>query len=295
MVLHIKSKLKNFKDTTVFYVKNLYRHLYDDDVLFLASGISFNGVLCLIPILLLFTSILGIVLNSSELAVQKIHQILSAAFPEQPYAQNIKTSIQQIIRDIIEYRKSFGLFGLAVLTWTATSLFSSVRTVLNRVYRIKSTKLVILTIMEDILWVIVVGILSMLIIIATWFYTIVEDLIHILPGFRSVEFVYFEQALPLIVSLFLTLIMFFIVYRFIPDKSIGWKTALISAITSATLWVAAGKLFAWYLNNFHSFSNLYGTYAFLLVLLVWIYYSSLVFVIGGIIGQTFRERHGLGD
>jgi membrane protein len=291
MALHLKYTLKNFKEAVIFYVKNLYRHLYDDEVYFLASGIAFNGVLCLIPILLLFTSIFGIVLNSSGLAVQKIQEILGAAFPDQPYAQSIKSSIQQIIKDIIEYRQSFGLFGLGVLTWTATSLFSSVRTVLNRIYQIKSTKLVILTILEDVIWVSVVGILFVLIMIATWLYTLVENIIHILPGFASIEFVYFEQTLPLILSLVLTVLMFFIVYRFIPDKHITWKVALISAITAGLLWITAGKLFAWYLATFHSFSKLYGTYAFLLVLLVWVFYSSVVFVVGAIIGQVYRERH----
>jgi len=290
MSLHLKYSFKNFKEAVIFYIKNLYRHLYDDEVFFLASGIAFNGVLCLIPILLLFTSIFGIVLNSSELAVQKIQEILGAAFPDQPYAQNIKSSIQLIIKDIIEYRQSFGLFGLGVLTWTATSLFSSVRTVLNRIYQIKSTKLVILTILEDVVWVSVVGILFVLIIIATWLYTLVENIVHLLPGFASVEFVYFEQTMPIIVSLVLTILMFFIVYRFIPDKHITWKIALISATTAGLLWISAGKLFAWYLTTFHSFNKLYGTYAFLLVLLVWVFYSSVVFVVGAIIGQVHRER-----
>ncbi len=291
MKIEIKYWIKNSKDSVFFYIKGLYNHLYDDEVLFLASGIAFNGILCLIPLLLLFTAVFGIFLNSSELAVQKVHEILNAAFPNQPYAQSIKNTIQQIIKDIIDYRKSFGFFGLAVLTWTATSLFSSMRTVLNRIYKIKSSKLVILTILEDILWVMVIGILFVAIIMSTWLYTIVEEFMRSLPGYTVVDFVLFEQAIPVLVSFLLTLLMFFIVYRFIPDKNVTWKVAGISAITTAILWEAAGRLFGWYLFTFHSFSRLYGAYAFLLVLLVWIYYSSLVFVVGGIIGQLYRERH----
>lgn len=291
MKIEIKYRIKNSKDSIFFYIKSLYNHLYDDEALFLASGIAFNGILCLIPLLLLFTAVFGIFLNSSELAVQKVHEILNTAFPDQPYAQSIKNSIQQIIKDIIDYRKSFGIFGLAVLTWTATSLFSSMRTVLNRIYKIKPSKLVILTILEDIVWVVVIGILFVAIIISTWLYTIVEEFVRSLPGYGMVDFVLFEQAIPVLVSFLLTLLMFFIVYRFIPDKNVTWKVASISAITTAVLWETAGRLFGWYLFTFHSFSRLYGAYAFLLVLLVWIYYSSLVFVVGGIIGQLYRERH----
>jgi len=279
-----------FKESFYYYIKTLYNRLYEDEVFFLASGIAFNGILCLIPLLLLFTSVFGIVLNSSELAVQKVQEILNTAFPNQPYALSIKDSIQQIIKDVIDYRKSYGIFGLAVLTWTATSLFSSIRSVLNRVYRIKSTKLVVLTYLEDVLWVIIVGILFIAIIISTWLYQLVERFIQSLPGYNMVNIEIFEQAIPVIISFSLTLIMFFIIYRFTPDKNISTKIAIISAFTTAILWEIAGRLFGWYLSTFHSFTKLYGAYAFLLVFIVWIYYSSVVFVIGGIVGQIYREK-----
>jgi membrane protein len=85
--------------------------------------------------------------------------------------------------------------------------------------------------------------------------------------------------------------MFYIVNRFIPDRSVGSRVALISAITSTSLWWIAGRAFAWYLSAFHSYSKLYGTYAFVLVFLMWIYYSSVVFIIGTIIGDLYRKRH----
>lgn len=287
----IKQAPKLFFDSSVYYIKNFFKHLFDDEILFLASGISFNSVLCLIPILLLFTSLFGIVLNSSELGVQKIQEILAAAFPNQPYAQNIKNSIQTIIKDIIEYRTSFGIAGIAILTWTATSLFSSMRTALNRVYKIKSSKLMILTILEDILWVLVVGVLFLVIIVSTWIYSLLTTLMHSIPGFTGFEFMLFDEALPLLLTLVLAFVMFLIVYRFIPDVAISWRTAVISSVTATTLWLSAAQLFAWYLETFHSFSKLYGTYAFLFVLLIWIYYSSIVFIIGGIVGQLYRERN----
>ncbi|MDI6803674.1 MAG: YihY/virulence factor BrkB family protein [Bacteroidota bacterium] len=291
MKRNINTAFKNTFDSTEYYIKNFFRHLFDDELLFLASGISFNGVLCLIPILLLFTSLFGIVLNSSELGVQKIQEILAAAFPNQPYAQNIKNSIQTIIKDIIEYRTSFGIAGIAILTWTATSLFSSMRTALNRVYKIKSSKLMILTILEDFLWVLVVGVLFLVIIVSTWIYSLLTTLMHTIPGFSGFEFMLFDEALPFLLTVVLAFIMFLIVYRFIPDVAISWRTAIISSITATILWLSAAKLFAWYLETFHSLSILYGTYAFLFVLLIWIYYSSIVFIIGGIVGQLYRERN----
>lgn len=289
-LVSIQNKVIRLKNSLVDFVKRFYKIMYEQDVLFLASGIAFNGVLCLIPILLLFTSVFGVVLNSSELAVQKIEEILKAAFPEQQYTKHIQNSIQMIIKDIIDYRKSFGLVGLAVLTWTATFLFSSIRTALNKVFRIKPTKLVILTILEDVLWVIIIGLLFLTIIITTWVYSLIETLLELISGFAAFDFSIFEAAFSIIASLILTFIMFYLIYRFIPDQRVKSKIAVISAITSTVLWYIAAKIFAWYISTFQSFDKLYGTYAFILVLLIWIYYTSLVFLIGGVVGEVVRER-----
>lgn len=286
----IKNKILPIKNSIFDFVKRFYRIMYEQDVLFLASGIAFNGVLCLIPILLLFTSIFGVILNSSELAVQKIEQILKAAFPEQQYTKHIQNSIQMIIKDIIDYRKSFGLVGLAVLTWTATFLFGSLRTAINKVYHIKPTKLVILTILEDILWVILIGFLFLTIIITTWVYSLIETLLELVSGIAAFDFSIFEAAFSIIASLILTFLMFYLIYRFIPDKRVKNKIAIISALTSTVLWFIAAKIFAWYISTFQSFDKLYGTYAFILVLLIWIYYTSLVFLIGGVVGEVVREK-----
>jgi uncharacterized BrkB/YihY/UPF0761 family membrane protein len=55
------------------------------------------------------------------------------------------------------------------------------------------------------------------------------------------------------------------------------------------LWVVSGKLFGVYLRSYSLIGTVYGPYAFLLVLLLWIYYSSIIFVFGGIIGEVYWE------
>jgi uncharacterized BrkB/YihY/UPF0761 family membrane protein len=49
-------------------------------------------------------------------------------------------------------------------------------------------------------------------------------------------------------------------------------------------------VFAFYLSDWSSIGKIYGPYAFLLVMLVWIYYSSLLFVFGGIVGHVHWQR-----
>ncbi len=83
--------------------------------------------------------------------------------------------------------------------------------------------------------------------------------------------------------------MFYIIYGHITDTKPPRAAAIVSTITMTALWVISGKLFSFYLGGFSAIGSIYGPYAFLLVLLLWIYYSSVIFVLGGIVGQAYWE------
>ncbi|HLX13170.1 MAG TPA: YhjD/YihY/BrkB family envelope integrity protein, partial [Bacteroidota bacterium] len=141
-----------------YYIKGIIRRFQQDDIFTFSSAIAFNVVLCFIPFLLLLTSVLGIFLSNSSLAVQRLNTFLDTAFPDQPYALKIKNSVQTVMDDIIQHRSGFGILSFAFLTWTTAFLFGSVRNVLNRIYGFKMGKLFWLSIIENILAVMVVGI-----------------------------------------------------------------------------------------------------------------------------------------
>ena len=142
-----------------FYAYTIAKRVGQHDVLFLASGLAFNGILTLIPLMLLLAFALGVFLNSSVLGVQQLHNILNTIFPPQPFAQQIRTSVLSVISGIVTYRNSLGLFGFLVLIWTATSLFDAIRSVLHRVYFIKRTRGLITSLLHDVGFILVAFIL----------------------------------------------------------------------------------------------------------------------------------------
>jgi membrane protein len=240
----------------VYYTKGLYSKMNDENILFLSSGIAFNGILCLIPLLLLITSLLGIVINSSIIPVQKIDELLNTAIPSQPYSQQITTTLKTVIRDIIKYRSTFGLYGIAILIWTSASMFSSIRHVLNQIYKLKPTKLVVITIIENIILVIVLGILFLVANMFSWMFLVIDNLLKQIPGLDIINLSQFAKSISSVASYLPALVMFFIINRFIPGKMITNRIALVSAVTTTSLWWIAGKGFGWYLTAFHPYSKL---------------------------------------
>jgi membrane protein len=276
--------------TSWAYMTSIARKVVDLDILFLASGVAFNIVLTLIPIMLLLASALGIFLNSSALGVQQLHNILNTIFPPQPFATSIKTSLLEVLSTIVEHRNSLGLFGFLVLIWTGLSLFDSIRSVLHRVYYLKRTKSLMASLVHEVGFLFLAFVFFIVSNVAIWVTTLLERVALDVPGLRDVPLQGLDKTIPTIIVMVITTFMFYILYRYMTDSKPPKAAAVISTVTTTVLWIVSGKIFSVYLTNFSGISTVYGPYAFLLVLLIWIYYSSLIFVFGGIVGQVYWER-----
>lgn len=280
-------------EVVIFYAKGIVRKVREDDILFLASGLAFNGILTMIPLMLLSASAIGVFLNSSDLGVQQLNEILDTVFPPQPFATSIKESIITVIMDIIRYRTSLGLFGAVVLIWTGTSLFDALRSVLHTIYGIKKTRGVIRSLIHHIGFVFLLFLLFLATNISLWLVSLLEQIALNIPALAKLEIHWVTDTIPTVVVVLLTGCMFYIIYRYITDTQPPKMAALISTLTSTIVWVISGKLFALYLSSFSAIGKIYGPYAFILVLLIWTYYSSVIFVFGGIVGQLYWERQKL--
>ncbi len=277
-------------DAVRYYTRTISRQMLEDDILFLASGLAFNGILTMFPLMLLTASAVGNFLNSSELGVQQLNEILNAIFPAQPFAMSIKQSILTVVSDIVTYRTSLGIFGFLVLVWTATFLFDALRAALHRIYHLKRTRGLLVSFFHDVGFVFLVFILFVASNSAIWLYSLLKHIAQTLPALHSTSLPRLDHAVPTAIVIVLTAGMFYIIYGYMTDTKPPRAAAVISTLTTTLLWVVSGKLFAIYLSDFSVIGKIYGPYAFLLVLLFWIYYSCIIFVFGGIAGQAYWER-----
>jgi membrane protein len=275
---------------TWYYARNITKRLRDVDFLFLSSGLAFNGILTLIPIMLLMASIVGILLNSSHLGVEQLRDILYTIFPPQPFAAQIRDGVLSMITNIIAYRTSLGLFGVLVLMWTITSLFDGIRSVLHRIYGIRTGGGLLKSLLHDFGFIVLAFLIFLGINLTIWISSLAERVLRDSPLRDVVPIPAFHELVPGAVVVVMTAMMFFILYRYMTNEKPPKRVAIISTLTSTLLWLISGKVFAVYLESVSSIGLIYGPYAFLLVLLFWIYYSSVMFVFGAVVGQVHWER-----
>lgn len=257
-----------------------------DDVFFLASGLAFNFLICFIPLILVLLSILGFFLYSSQDLLGYVRVYLEKMLPQA--SPKMTANIVNLVKD----RKLVGLIGFLGLLWTATRLFGSIRNVLDKTLEIEWPHGYLKEKLFDLLMVLVSGLLFLVSIIMTGIF----DLIISLPdrfgvGLPEIAQVRWVGRLMSIGGGYLfSVLLFFVLYRFLPSIRPSNRVALITALLIAGLWDGAKVLFRLYVNLLNNFTGVYGSLGLLVVFIFWIYYSSLIFVLGGEILWLHKRR-----
>lgn len=293
----IKTLLKYFSLGTLlkifeeikYYAIGLY-HRLDQHHLFLSGGgIAFSLFASIIPLTLIAFSILGNVLDNTAVEEQ-LTNILNTIIPYPEYAEKIHSIIMSRVPEVIQYKTIAGYAGAIGLLFISSGLFSSLRTILNSIFHFTDDKHMLIGKLRDLGMVILLVIFLFLAIIGFPALNILTKFAldsEILKMFRLTPFV---DTLFSIGSTLIILIMFYSFYKLIPYAKLGRKVPFVAALTATILWEVARQLFGYYISNIATLNRIYGTYALLVIVAFWIYYSSILFLIGAEVGQLYRER-----
>lgn len=258
---------------------------FDGDHGFLLSaGITFNILLCLIPLTLLMLSVIGY-LFSREAVLEQIRNFILQAAP------SLDPKVMGVISDLVEDRQIIGILGIGSLVWISTWVFGSLRAALNMIMGFEKGRSFLHGLAIDICMVVLVVILLLLSVSLTSFVTYIQGFglpFHIGPILQWLM----KYLLPLLFTYW----MFFLIYKIIPDRKISFRSALLTALFTSVLWETAKHLFGWYILHLSRFPVLYGSLSALVVFLSWLYYSSIILLLGGEVAHlSQKEKKGNGD
>jgi membrane protein len=244
----------------------------DDHGFFLSSGITFNLLICLVPLILLLLALVGIYLYSDREVLNHIRRYFENAVPT--LDPKIMRNVLRIIRD----RKIVGILGIGGLIWTSTWVFSSLRTALNMIFQVEKDRGILRGKAIDLLMILLAGIFLLMSMILTSGITFIQSyrfgpFLSLGPSLRFI--------LKYIIPFFFTFWMCFLIYKIIPNRKIHFRAALQAALFTSLLWEVAKQLFGWYVQHLGRFSMVYGSLSTLAIFFLWIYYSSVILLLGG--------------
>jgi membrane protein len=237
--------------------------------MFLASGLAFNFIVGLIPLLFFFVSVAGFVLSRRTVMEAVLNQ-LSAIVPV------YKNELHETLAAIIRRRRLSGLLGTAVLLLFASQLFNSIRVVLSDIFGFRGGPGFLRGMFRDMVMVVAMGLLFLGSLVISDVFGWLKILLFQTMGIPS----QWVGSWSLALALTLSTAFFFVPYRYFPHRRVPVGAALAGALLAAVLWEAAKQLFRWYILSFGVYDQVYGPLGVLVALAMFAYYSGVVFILG---------------
>jgi membrane protein len=285
-----KKKFQATWNTLKYYLMGLFNKIDEHHIFLISSGLAFSIFICIIPFTLILFAILGNILDSGSIRLQ-IYSFIDNLIPYDEYANYVKNIISSKLFEVIHFKNTAGMVGGFGLLFTASGLFSSMRTILNRIFGVAKDLNFFFGLLKDFAMVFLVTIFFFFAIIG---FPIVEVVIKSATSLRFLglfSLSYLQKLLWDSISFALIFLTFWLIYYIVPIKKMDRKVVLFSAFWATFLWQAAKIIFGIYVYHFATFGKIYGAYALIAVVAFWIYYSSIIFVTGAEMGLLFQERN----
>ncbi len=283
-----RGALRRGWDRAIHFLALIYEKAGQDDIFFIAGAIAFNVVVAFVPMVL---AVLGI-----ASAILRIHSADPGGTLERVILDNIpplgpdqqKTIGDWLDNVVAQAPKLIGI-GTIVFMWLATRLIGTLRTALRHVFDINRDRGIIAGKLFDLRMVFVAGLFFAINVTLTLGLDLVAnagiDVLGLLGAGKG-QISFAQWVWTRLVALFFLWITFVLVYRYLPARRTSWRTSLTAATFTALLSELLKETFSWYVTNLADYRSTYSNVATFIVLVLWIYYTSVVFVLGGEIAQV---------
>jgi membrane protein len=252
-----------------------------------AGGVTYAILLALFPALAALVSIYGLVLDPAQ--VEREVSMLSGVLPEQS-RQLLADELHQFVSTSSGTLGLGATFGLLLALWSASRGMSGLITALNIAYEERERR-GLLRVNLVALGLTIALILGGLVVIAL--VAVLPAAVQLLGLDNGAKWLLLLVRWPLLIVVFMLGLA--ILYRYAPDREKPqWRWVSEGAGAATFLWLVASAGFTVYVANFNNFDKTYGSLGGVIILLTWLYLSTLIVLFGAVINnqsekQTIRD------
>ena len=266
----------------VSFVMRVVAEFGDDNGTNLAAAVAFYAFISLVPLLLAAVGLAGLLLKSPALQDQ-LFSYLSSNIP------GSEEVLQRNLQNVIEARGALGMVGVLGFLWTGSSLMAAVGQAVNISWNIRREIQFYWKKLRDIGLTLGLGSLFILSLGAS-------ALLAVGP-MADIPFLgsFLGRAGAIGVALALSFVIFLVLFKVMPNTKTNWRHIWFGAFVTAVLFEAGRTVTFLYLTKFSSYEALYGSLASVIILLLWLYYSAVILVLGAELTSEYsRMRRGVG-
>ena len=276
------------KDTITLF-KDTYNEWSEDEAFDLSAAVAYYSIFSLPPLLLIVVALAGIFFGPD--AVQgKITAEVGSTIGKQS-AENIQAMISNAYKS--GQSKIATIVGIATLIFSSTGLFYQLQKTLNKIWEVKANpkggiKKLILDRATSLGIVLAVGFLLLISMVITTMVNAFSDwIMHMLPHFV----IYLFYVVNFLLSFVVITALFALIYKFLPDVRMEWRSVWVGAAITALLFVI-GKFGLGLYFRFGNPVSTFGAAGSVILILLWIYYSCLILFFGAEFTQVYARRYG---
>ncbi|MBN1661798.1 MAG: YihY/virulence factor BrkB family protein [Anaerolineae bacterium] len=257
-----------------------------------AASLAYYALFSIFP-LVLFMIGLGSLLIDKESAFRHTVQILNEAIPAPT------DLITENVREVLALRGSVTLVSLAALLWSATRFFDALTQNIDRAWPQAGERAFVKTRLIGMGMVTGMAILMLVSFLLTAAARYLARAQLPLGGLDGA--LYGSLAWRIGASFspwFVTLVLFLLLYRWVPNAKVRTRAAFWGALVAATVWQLAASGFAWYVSNVGRYRLIYGSLGAIIILMVWVYLAAWITLFGAhltaAVGKWYGDLGGLG-
>jgi len=250
----------------------------------MAAALSFYALFSLIPLLLMAIAMLGGFVGSSAEARQQVKNVI------QPYLPMSDSLIFDALAEIERGKGLLGLCGLIGLLVSASAIFTKLEIAFNTIWGVRTMR----GWWQQRLAALGTALLTLTLLFSTIVLTSLLTFAQTVrvPGLdmRAGQIPLLWQVLGYLIPPLLSVLMFAVTYKIIPNRAIPWREAFAGGLFAGIAWELAKHLFTLYLAHFANYDRTYGSLGGVVILLMWIYYSAMILLFGAEIAADSLRR-----
>jgi membrane protein len=260
----------------------------EDDAMGRGAAIAYYTVFSIAPLLVIATAIAGLAFGEEAVRgaiSEQLRGLLGTTGAEAVEAM-VKGASNKTSGTIAT------LIGVVTLLLTASGVFGELQSALNVIWRasppsggtvtrLMRAKLASLGLVAATGFLLLVSLIASAVLsaIVTWFRPLVPGVVLLLG------------AANFLLSFLMVSAMFAAIYKILPDRDVAWRDVAVGAVVTAFLFTIGKSLIGWYIGS-SSVATSYGAAGALMVVLLWVYYSAQVFLLGAEFTRAWAGFHG---
>lgn len=263
----------------LYLINQLYCRILDDEVPALGAQTTYYLILSFFPFLIFIITLA----SYTPLASAEVLSSWFSLLPDSSYlivAEIVGETIQASSRTLLS-------LGMLATIWTSSSGLMAIIRGINKAYDIEENRPFWKVRALSIVYTLILALLIMLTFVLVIFGEMLGKWLFSFAHLPQ-SFVLFWSVGKVLIAIGMMLLVLVLLYVQAPNYKVRLRDALPGAIFASLGWISASLLFSYYVNQFSNYSRTYGSIGGVIVLLIWLYISSIMIIVGGEVNATLQ-------